>query len=127
MIFAEGGVTDPEAWSRALGPLGICLAFALAVVLGALGVFAIAATGIPRWKIPGLAWILAGVWRELHGLRLDLRAFQAGEPFPELSPLGDSVPPPPAPPRAAKAAQPLRGGAPPAPPSQRQRQNSRPK
>lgn len=126
-LLAFEGVSDPEAWARALGPVGLCLAFALIVVLAALGTFTLAATGIPRWKIPGLAWTLAGVWRELHGLRVDLRAFQSGDPLPELPPLADSVPPPPALPRATKPAQPVRRDAPTAPPSRRSRQDSRPK
>jgi hypothetical protein len=42
-----------------------------------------------------LAWVIAGVWQELHGFRQDLRAWQRGEDLPDLGPLSDSVPPPP--------------------------------
>lgn len=108
-------MTDPEAWGRALGPVGLCLAFALLVVLGALGAGTVALVGIPRWRIPGLAWALSGVWRELHGLRGDLRAYQRGEALPDLDPLEDSVPPPPVP----RGAKPVRTEHQPAPPSHR--------
>lgn len=84
-------MNDPKAWISALGPVGLMLAFVLAVI--ALAVIAL--TGIPRWGIPGLAWELRGLRGELHGLRSDLRVFMRGEHLPDLASNGETVPPPP--------------------------------
>jgi hypothetical protein len=100
-LFAEGA-TDPAAWGLFFGGLGpggfalVCLGAIVFLVLAFVLCVVIALTGIPRFRVPGLAWVTAGVWRELHGLRGDLRAWQRGEELPDLDPLADSVPPPPA-------------------------------
>jgi hypothetical protein len=92
-LLASEGVTDPAAWGQAfgsLGPIGLLLVplgFALLVVIGMLVATTIALTGIRRLGMPGLAWTLGGVRLELHGLRLDLRAWQSGEPLEPLEPL----------------------------------------
>jgi hypothetical protein len=99
MIGFEGA-TDPEAWGRFFGALGpggftlVMVGFGVLVVIAFALSAAIALTGIPRFKIPGLAWTTAGLWHELHGLRGDLRAYQRGDTLPDLDPLSDSVPPP---------------------------------
>jgi hypothetical protein len=93
--------TDPAAWGQFFGGLGpagfalVCIAAIVFLVVAFVLCVVIALTGIPRFRIPGLAWVTAGVWRELHGLRGDLRAWQRGEALPDLDDLADSVPPPP--------------------------------
>jgi hypothetical protein len=97
------GAWDPSSVGAGLSQIGpdrgvvaMVLFFALAVVVLVIGTAGIALTGIPRLRIPGLAWAISGVWRELHGLRQDQRDIRAGRDLPDLEPLPDSVPPPPA-------------------------------
>lgn len=102
-LFADTAA-DTIGAIGSLGPTALILvplAFGLAVVAIFVGGAVIALVGIPRFKIPGLAWSISGVWQELHGFRLDLRAWQRGEELPELPPISDSVPLP----RAAQSAK----------------------
>ena len=110
-MSAEGAAAETLGAIGSLGPTALILIPIAAVVL-VTGCFVlggvVALTGVPRFRIPGLAWVMAGVWRELHGLRADWRAVQRNEPLPDLDPLSDSVPPPPAPRSAKRAPTPSR-------------------
>jgi hypothetical protein len=108
---------DPRPWGEAIGGLGpmgplvFSLVFALAVIVIVFGSATVALTGIRRWGVPGLAYVLAGLWRELHGLRSDLRAWADGDPLEPLEPLDEKrslFPPPrrPTPPAHAASAAP---------------------
>lgn len=97
-MLAGVGVTTDNSAAETLGAIGslgptalilVPLAFALLVVLGFILAGTIAVTGIRRFGMPGLAWTLGGVRIELHGLRTDLRAWQANEPLPDLEPLDE--------------------------------------
>lgn len=136
MISASQGASDPAAWGQAIGNLGpigmlvIPLVFALAVVLIAAATTTISLTGIRRLGIPGLAYVLGGLWRELHGLRGDIRAFVEQTPLGALEPIEEGrfyFPPK----RKAPASDPPPAAAPapaervPGPPSQRRRETSR--
>ena len=138
MMAASQGATDPAAWGAAIGNLGpigtlvIPLVFALAVILVVSAAGTVALTGIRRFGIPGLAYVLGGLWRELHGLRGDIRAFVAETPLDPLEPIEEarfyfaakkkapaSDPPP------ATAPAPVERV--PGPPSQRRRERSNPR
>lgn len=103
---------DPRPWGEALGGLGpmgpvvLSFAFGAFVVAVVFGAVTIALTGIRRWGVPGLAYVLAGLWRELHGLRADLRAWADGDPLEPLEPLDEkrSLFPPPRRPTPAEDA-----------------------
>lgn len=119
MIIAD---VDPRPWGEAIGGLGpmgpivLSFAFGAFVVAVVFGSVTIALTGIRRWGIPGLAYVLAGLWRELHGLRADLRAWSDGDPLEPLEPLDEKrsmFPPPRRPtPDAAAPVAPARPAAP---------------
>ncbi len=120
-MFALEGVTDPAVWAIFFGTLGpagfalICVVAVLFVVFIGIAGVAIALTGIPRWGIPGLAWALVGIWKEIHGYRQDERDKAAGKQLEELEPWADSAPGM----FVKKRAQPEQKPVPVAPPSRR--------
>jgi hypothetical protein len=136
-VIASQGATDPKAWGEAIGSLGpigtlvIPLVFALAVILVVSAAGTVALTGIRRLGIPGLAYVLGGLWRELHGLRGDIRAFVAETPLEPLEPIEEArfffaakkKAPASDPPPAAAAVPSERA---PGPPSRKRREQSRP-
>jgi hypothetical protein len=138
MMAASQGATDPAAWGAAIGNLGpmgmlvIPLVFALAVFFLAVAAITVSLTGIRRFGVPGLAYVLGGLWRELHGLRSDFRAHASQTPMEPLEPIDEErfyfpakrKPPPSDPPPAAAAAPVERI---PGPPSQRRRERSSPR
>lgn len=120
--LASQGASDPAAWGAAIGNLGpigmivIPLVFALAVIIVVALASTIALTGIRRFGVPGLAYVLGGLWRELHGLRMDLRAWSSGDELPPLEPLDEKrslFPPPRKPSPVPQPEQPERVASPP--------------
>jgi hypothetical protein len=134
LLATESTAAETLGAIGSLGPTALILiplAFALLVVLGFVAAGTVAVTGVRRFGMPGLAYTLGGVRLELHGLRSDLRAWQSGDPLPDLEPLDErrSLFPPPRRPTPDTEAAPARGEPVLAPASRRAgraRQASRP-
>jgi hypothetical protein len=123
-MTADNSAAETLGAIGSLGPTALILiplAFALLVVLGFVVAGTVAITGVRRFGMPGLAYTLGGVRLELHGLRSDLRAWQSGDPLPDLEPLDEarSLFPPPRRPSPAPEAAPARTAREPAPVSRR--------